>query len=81
MFVAEFGCTESSSWSSWLTWSSWLSWIKGEPHEIFDLMGKDTTLFHHAGADPESIEGQYVAQAATWFESMWSTITRPFPEP
>ena len=38
-------------------------------------MGKDATLFHHAAdGDAESIGAQYVAQAHTWFDSMWNTI-------
>jgi DNA-binding transcriptional regulator YhcF (GntR family) len=49
--------------------------IAGDKHAVYDLMGKDTTLFHHAtDGDAESIGAQYVAQAQTWFDSMWNTI-------
>jgi DNA-binding transcriptional regulator YhcF (GntR family) len=49
--------------------------IDGEAHTIFDLGGKDTTLFHHeATEDPENIETLYVTQASTWFESIWSEL-------
>lgn len=51
--------------------------IDGEAHEIYDLMGKDATLFHHAVNDADTSNGaQYVEQARTWFDSMWTTIGR-----
>jgi len=51
--------------------------IKGEKHPIYDLMGKDTILFHHATSDDDTSTGsQYVEQARTWFESMWNTVAR-----
>ncbi len=54
--------------------------LGGEPVPMYDLMGKDVTLFHHeTGDDPASIGGQYVAQAQTWFDSMWSTVSRAQP--
>jgi hypothetical protein len=44
---------------------------------MYDLMGKDVTMFHHEQADdPSSIEGQFVAQAQDWFDSMWTTVSR-----
>jgi DNA-binding transcriptional regulator YhcF (GntR family) len=55
--------------------------IHGERHDVFDVMGKDTTLFHHPGDDPESIDGQYVTRAREWFDSVWSTIAREHPTP
>lgn len=49
--------------------------IKGEMKDIYDLMGKDATLFHHAADDgPDSIDSQYVEQAQAWFNSMWTTV-------
>jgi DNA-binding transcriptional regulator YhcF (GntR family) len=52
--------------------------IDGEEHVIFDLMGKDAILFHHAMAgDESSVESQYVAQARLWFDSVWNTIGQP----
>ncbi|MFD5564967.1 GntR family transcriptional regulator [Kitasatospora griseola] len=49
--------------------------VEGEPYTFFDVTGKDTTLFHHAaGPDDASLGSQYVQQAQTWFDSVWSTI-------
>ena len=37
--------------------------LQAEPHDVYDLMGKDATLFHHATSDdPTSIGSQYVEQ-------------------
>lgn len=49
--------------------------IKGQSRAIFDLVGKDATLFHHAtdGA-PDSVDSQYVEQVQSWFDSMWTTV-------
>lgn len=46
---------------------------------IYDLMGKDAALFHHAVSDDDASTGsQYVEQARAWFDSMWTTVGRPF---
>ena len=51
--------------------------LHGESVPMYDLMGKDATMFHYEqGGDPDSIGGQYVAQAQAWFDSMWSTVSR-----
>jgi DNA-binding transcriptional regulator YhcF (GntR family) len=51
--------------------------IKGEAHAVYDLMGKDAILFHHAAsADDTSTGTQYVEQAQLWFDSMWQTVAR-----
>jgi DNA-binding transcriptional regulator YhcF (GntR family) len=51
--------------------------LHGEPVPMYDLMGKDATMFHYEqGGDPDSVGGQYVAQAQAWFDSMWSTVSR-----
>jgi DNA-binding transcriptional regulator YhcF (GntR family) len=51
--------------------------LDGAPTAIWDLMGKDTILFHHtAEVDDESTASQYVNQSRMWFESLWSTIAR-----
>jgi DNA-binding transcriptional regulator YhcF (GntR family) len=50
--------------------------LDGQPVPMFDLMGKDVTLFHYASDDPAGIGGQYLAQAQDWFDSMWSTVSR-----
>jgi len=50
--------------------------IDGSTHNVFDLMGKDTTLFHQeASDDPEALGSQFVSQATTWFESIWTNIS------
>lgn len=52
--------------------------LAGERTPMWDLMGKDTTLFHHAGdVDPDSMASQYVHQARLWFDSMWGTVAKP----
>jgi DNA-binding transcriptional regulator YhcF (GntR family) len=51
--------------------------LDGEPTPIWDLMGKDATLFHHAtDGDPETLASQYVAQSRMWFDSIWDTVAR-----
>jgi hypothetical protein len=38
---------------------------------MYDLMGKDATMFHYdTGDDPDSIGAQYIAQALAWLDSM-----------
>lgn len=52
---------------------------QGEAIEIYDLVGKDTVLFHHSVNDSESSSGtQQVEQARMWFDSVWNTIGREF---
>ena len=54
--------------------------ISGQPVAINDPMGKDTTLFHQASnGDPESTGGQYISEAARWFNSVWA-IARPLDD-
>jgi DNA-binding transcriptional regulator YhcF (GntR family) len=51
--------------------------LDNEPTAMWDLMGKDATLFHHsADTDPDSMASQYVAQSAMWFDSIWTTVAR-----
>ncbi len=51
--------------------------IASEKHTVYDLMGKDTVLFHQAASDDaDAIGTQYVREAAAWFDSMWTTIAR-----
>ena len=53
--------------------------IEGAEHAMYDLMGKDTTLFHHAATeDPDAIGSQHVQQYRRWFESMWTTVGRDY---
>jgi hypothetical protein len=54
--------------------------LHGESVPIYDLMGKDATMFHYEqGDDPDSVGGQYVAQAQAWFDSMWATVSHDHP--
>lgn len=54
--------------------------LDAQPVPMFDLMGKDATMFHHEEADdPSSVGGQFVAQAQAWFDSMWATVSRAHP--
>ena len=53
--------------------------LHGDPVPMYDLMGKDATMFHYEqGDDPSSIGAQYVAQAQAWFDSMWATVSRDY---
>lgn len=54
--------------------------INGGTSEIFDLMGKDTTLFHFSsGDDAERSNGpQFVKEAKRWFDSLWNTVSREY---
>lgn len=51
--------------------------LEGEDTPIWDLMGKDATLFHHA-AEPgyESLSSLFIEQSQMWFDSIWSTVAR-----
>jgi HAD superfamily hydrolase (TIGR01509 family) len=50
--------------------------VRGEPAPMYDLMGKDATMFHHErGDDHASIGGQYVDQAQAWSDGMWATVS------
>lgn len=51
--------------------------LNGETTVVWDLMGKDATLFHQAGGDDiESTGARYVEQAQLWFDSMWRSVGR-----
>lgn len=51
--------------------------LKGSSVEIFDVLGKDSVLFHYStGEDESTNDSAYVAQAARWFDSLWSTVAK-----
>ncbi len=51
--------------------------LDGIPTPIWDLMGKDTVLFHHsADADDDTMASQYVKQSRMWFDSLWTSVAR-----
>lgn len=52
--------------------------IAGDQVSIFDPMGKDTELFHHTGGVPDSMGSLYLSEASRWFDSIWTTIARPW---
>lgn len=53
--------------------------LDGEQVPIYDLLGKDATLFHFAMSDDETGNGpRYVEQAGAWFESVWNTVAREY---
>ncbi len=50
--------------------------LDGQPVAMFDLMGKDVTLFHYSSDDPSGLGSQFIEQAQAWFDSMWSTVSQ-----
>lgn len=53
--------------------------IGGDEVPIYDLLGKDSTLFHFTTLDDDSSHGPaYVEQTKSWFESVWSTVAREY---
>ncbi|TQM81772.1 GntR family transcriptional regulator [Saccharothrix saharensis] len=53
--------------------------LDGQPQAIYDLMSKDAILFHHSTTDDDTSTGsQYVAQARTWFDSLWDSIAAEY---
>lgn len=54
--------------------------IDGKSYTVLDLMGKDTTLFHHeANDDVDSLGTQYVRECSRWFDAMWDRVGRDVP--
>jgi len=44
---------------------------------IYDLMGKDATLFHYTRSDDaDSDDGEYIDEAQRWFDTIWTTLGR-----
>lgn len=53
--------------------------LEGESVGIWDLMGKDATLFHHArDVDPDSSGSQFVGQSQMWFDSIWTSVAKDY---
>jgi hypothetical protein len=50
--------------------------IQGAPHPMFDLMGKEASLFRYTTQAGSPMSTQYVAQAREWFTTVWETISR-----
>jgi DNA-binding transcriptional regulator YhcF (GntR family) len=53
--------------------------LDGQPVRMFDLMGKDVTLFHFTADDPAEAGSQFIEQAQAWFDSMWNTVSQDQP--
>lgn len=47
---------------------------------IYDLMGKDSSLFFHSANDDEdsSDSPRFIQEAQNWFDSLWSTLAHPY---
>lgn len=53
--------------------------IGGSQVPIYDLLGKDSTLFHFATSEDDSSHGPvFVDRTKSWFESVWSTVAREY---
>jgi len=49
--------------------------LNGESHEVYDLMGKDSVVFHRSVHSGDSSDISYIEQAQAWFDAMWTTIS------
>jgi DNA-binding transcriptional regulator YhcF (GntR family) len=54
--------------------------VNGKQVPIYDVLGKDATLFHFAsdGDGDTAIGAQYVQEALNWFNTTWSTVAREY---
>jgi DNA-binding transcriptional regulator YhcF (GntR family) len=53
--------------------------LDGETVAIWDLMGKDATLFHQAKeTDIDSTNSQFVSQSQLWFDSIWNSVAQDY---
>lgn len=53
--------------------------IDDQQHAVFNLMGKDQTLFRFARANESGTTvDDYVRAAQSWFDSIWTTVAREF---
>jgi hypothetical protein len=50
--------------------------IKGTARPMYDLMGKEASLFRYTVNDGSPVGAQYVAQVRQWFATGWETISR-----
>jgi hypothetical protein len=47
--------------------------------DIYDPMGKDATVFHHSAHSGNPTDLAWIDHAATWFTTMWDTISYEYP--
>lgn len=53
--------------------------VDGDTMQLYDVMGRDATLFHFSATDDETSNGpQYVDQARAWFDSVWTTVATEY---
>lgn len=53
--------------------------IKSEQIKIYDLMGKDATLFHYSADEAETSHGaEFVEAARQWYDSVWNSVAREY---
>lgn len=53
--------------------------LDGEVVGIWDLMGKDASLFHYArDGDADSMGSQFVQQSLLWFDSIWTSVAKDY---
>ena len=53
--------------------------LNGATTAIWDLMGKDATLFEFSSTnDPDSTGSQFVAQSQLWFDSIWTSVAKDY---
>ncbi|MFC9440554.1 GntR family transcriptional regulator [Nocardia sp. NPDC057030] len=53
--------------------------LDGEATAVWDLMGKDATLFQFAQeSDPDSTASQFVQQSQLWFDSIWTSVAKDY---
>jgi hypothetical protein len=53
--------------------------LPGGTRDMYDLMGKDATVFRYSHASGEPADAQFIEQAQVWFDSIWDTISYEFP--
>lgn len=52
---------------------------RGTDLNVWDLGGKDATLFHHTVGDGiDDLGGLYVDQTQRWFDSVWDSVSREY---
>ena len=78
-------CSSSSSSTAPTRSSASTRYRTHHPHRwrhapVYDLMGKDSVLFHHSSddADAGSAANLYIAQAKMWFDSIWATVSQDY---
>ena len=53
--------------------------LDGQSVPIYDVLGKDASLFHFTTNDDDASNGpRYVQEARAWFESVWNTIAHDY---